>query len=172
MAVLTALKVKIGKKVPRGALFPDFNTLPVVVASGKDWSEYVDVEGSGWMYDKVGHEEEVPGSPRGEQWGMLLVPAAFAAEAAAAFPATCTVLSAVDAGTFYDVDVAGADDSQTIDKDVIEAIERQDKITPSVGRSPEQNKALDPLDPQPGVSPNRDKTLAGFTLKRGFTITP
>ena len=61
MLVPLLVKITLG---PNGhAKYPAFNTLAVVQASGLDWSKYIDVHGSGWLYDSVGHRESSP--PRG-----------------------------------------------------------------------------------------------------------
>ena len=55
------------------------------------------------MYDKVsGHQEETADSPRGQQWGLLLVPDAFAQQAVTRFPAECSILTEAEAEAFYE----------------------------------------------------------------------
>ncbi len=49
---LVPIKVIIGTRENGHADHPDFSALPSVVASGMDWSKYVDTFGSGWLYDK------------------------------------------------------------------------------------------------------------------------
>ena len=75
---LTPLKVIIKLKSNGSALYPDFNSLPIVRDSGLDWSVYIDNQGSGWLYDCCGHKESDPDSPVVSQLGMILVPAVFA----------------------------------------------------------------------------------------------
>jgi len=173
MHTLTAIKVKIGLRPNGHADHPNFNLLPIVIASGADWSVYIGIpeNGAGWQYDKSsGHQDETPGSPAGQQWGMLLCLPQFATEAIAQFPGICTAMTPTEAETFYDVDHAGADDEQILDVEVLQAIERKDKFAPPIARTPAQEKALNPLDDQPGVRPNHDKTFIGFKGKRGINL--
>ena len=168
---LVPIKVKIGLKSNGHALYPDFNTLPIVIASGLDWAIYIDRNYKpAWLYDCCGHQEEEPGSPLGTQFGMILVPAAFAAEAVAAFPATVSQLSEAEATTFYDTKHAKEFDEEILDEVVLSAIKAKKEFVPPIPLTAQQNKALDPTDDTPGVRPNQDKTFVGFKSRRGITI--
>ena len=96
---LVPIKVKIGLKDSGGAKYPKFNNLAVTGAV--DWSKYIDLHGSGWLYDCCGHQEAETGSPVGQQWGMILVPKVFADEAIAAFPNEVTKLTETQCESFY-----------------------------------------------------------------------
>lgn len=170
---LTAIKVTMGLRANGHTDHPDFNVLPSVIASDLDWSIYVDQNGSGWKYDCCGHEEEEPGSPFGTWIGMLLVPAAFAAEAVNEYPGTISQLTSAEATAFYDDKHASGFDEEILDLDIIEGIIARDNITPSLGpRTDHQDKAMDKNDDTPGVRLNRNKTLALYIATKGFTIAP
>ena len=63
---LVPMKVIIRLNNEGQALYPNFNTLNIVQASGLDWARYIDVHGLGWHYDKTsGHKEESIDSPFG-----------------------------------------------------------------------------------------------------------
>ena len=94
---LVPIRVTIGLKPNGHALYPDFNTLASVQASGMDWSRYVDIEGIGWHYDKQrGHKVDDLESPFGQQFGVLIVPKVMANEAIAAFPTVVVKLTRPD----------------------------------------------------------------------------
>jgi len=170
---LKGLKVKI-TQVASGAkagqhLYPAFNSLAVIISSGMDWSRYVDVYGKGWKYDKTsGHKDDSVGSPLGQQWGLLLVPAAFADQAVAAFPSECTILTDVEIGTFWEEKVTVYDNSVITEAEVLTAIKARDDL--SIARTAEDVKALDPDDPTPGVINNKEKLWADYKTKHGVTI--
>lgn len=170
---LVPIKVTIGLRKDGNADYPDFGLLGIVILSELNWSVYVDQQGSGWLYSCCGHKEVEPGSPFGQQFGMLLVPATFAAEAAAMYPTIVEILSEVEAETFYDDDVAKNYDEEILDLAIIEAITARDKVTPSLGpRTSHQEKAMDKDDPTPGIRPNWRKTFVQFKAKTGITIAP
>ena len=167
---LVPIKVKIGLRPNGHADHPNFNILPSVIAAGIDWAYYVDANGSGWLYDCCGHKEEEPGSPFGMQWAMLLVPAAFAAEAVAALPAICADMTDAEAEAFYDTQHAKYFDQELLDEKVLSAIKTKQELSPPIPLSTRQLKALDPTDDQPGVRTNHNKTFAGFKTRRGIKI--
>lgn len=171
---LVPIKVKIGLRSDNGQHdFPDFNTLASVIASGLDWSVYIDQQYKpAWLYSCCGHQEEEPGNPLGQWLGMILVPAAFATEAVAAFPAVVTQLTDAEAATFYDTDHAKNVDEEVIDDAVLHAIKAKKEFVPPIPLTAHQNKAIDPTDSTPGIRPNPDKTFAGFKTKRGITVAP
>lgn len=173
MPTLTAIKVTIGTRPNGEADHPDFSLLPIVIASGQDWADYIDIpsQGAGWQYDKSsGHKDDTPASPSGQQFGMMLVTAQFATEAIAQFPAIISAMTPAEAESFYDVEHAGAMDEEIVDVEILQAIERKNNFTPKIPLTPAQNKALDPTDDQPGVRPNKDKTFTGFKAQRGITV--
>lgn len=100
MAEVVAIVVKIGLG-PKGATYPNFNSLPVVSETGLDWSHWIDRNGSGWLYDCCGHGDESEDSPVGTRLGMLLVSERFAEEAVAAFPSLVSLLDESAADDFY-----------------------------------------------------------------------
>lgn len=172
MAELTPLQVQIGLKVTGGRLFhdfPDFNTLAVVIASGLDWSVYVDKEGASWFYDTCGHADEEPGSPRGTWLGVLLAPDAFATQAVAAFPTLTTILTEAAWEIFYDTKHAKEAPDEDIDVEIVKGLESKTALGQPLTAN--QVKALDPADDAPGIRKNKNKAWADFKVRTGITIT-
>ncbi len=167
---LVPLKIRIGLKKNRSALYPAFTTLPVVKASGMDWSYYIDAEGSGWLYDCCGHKESEPDSPVGMQWGMILVPGIFATQAITAFPDVVTRLTKVEAVTFYDTKHAKEFPDEEIRQDILDAIKVKQDL--DLALTDNQLAAKDPDNDTPGIRPNWRKTFDSFSLKRDITIAP
>ena len=189
MPDLTALRVKIGLRSNGHADHPDFNTLAVVQASGLDWSKYVDSQGLGWHYDKTsGHKDDNGGSPFGSQWGMLVVPETFADEALASFPALCTRLTEVQCTSFYDTKAHAHEEPETRKDTVILGIRHEIDLVkealvdpnlpdPSSDRTRLESrrdtlrlrlrKALDPVDPTPGVHQNLRRRWVDATARAG-----
>lgn len=174
MRNLAAIRVEIGLRPDGSANYPAFNSLPVVIASGKDWSKYVDIEGDGWLYDAVGHREEdagangLPASPFGTQFGVLLIPKQFADEAVATFPTKCTRLTEAELTTFYDSRIARDEPEEDIDENVLLKIKAKDDL--GLARTREDNEALHPTHPRRGVRENYRKTFSRFKAKHGITI--
>ncbi len=167
---LVGIKVTIGLRENGDADHPDFNRLPSVIASGQDWATYVDVHGSGWLYDCCGHKEDEPDSPRGQQFGMLLVPATFAAEAVAAFPSIITRLRVLEVTSFYEDKHAKEFQDEEIKLFIVDAIRaKQDLNQPLTQR---QLNALDPANDAPGIRANWRKSFASFKQRTGITVVP
>ena len=166
---LKALKIKIGIKNDGAAKYPDFNQLQTVKDSGMDWSRYVDVQGDGWHYDKkYSHKDVGPDSPRGEQWGVLLVPSTFVTEAVAMYPDECAAITETAFKTFYDDRVAHTQPAEKVNTVVIGAITA--KQNAGITLSPNDLKALDLNDETPGITKNPRKTYDDYKAKKGFTI--
>lgn len=182
---LTALLVHIelnttAKK--KSAKYPDFGSLASVIATGLDWSEYVDRFGAGWAYDKLsGHEDDDNSrskfkSQRGEQLGVLLVPEVFADEAVIAFPTVCSIIKKeVDFEDFWD-NLTTAHLSEK-DRDVPELqglkAERDLRVDLSMSTAAidvEIAFALDENDPKPGVKKNNKKKWTDFKVRTGITF--
>lgn len=169
-AELTALKVRIGRRANRQADYPDFNLLTVVEASGQDWSHYVDAVGGGWHYDKVcGHDMEEPGSPRGTQWGCLLVDDGFAKQAVARFPETCSIITEAEFETFHDERAHAHEPEVDEDKEAIQTLVNRRALGETIPQT-EIDKALNPDDPTPGRRRNTRKTWAARKASMGVTI--
>ncbi len=150
--ILTAIKVTIGLD-GNGHKYPAFNRLPIVQQSGIDWSYYVDQQGLSWHYDHCcGHKTATPDSPYGVQYGILVIPEDFAAQAVAQFPEVVIRLTEVELAAFYDTHGHGHEPEMIIDNDVLlgyERIEARD-----IKLSKDQLKALDPGDKKPGICKN------------------
>jgi len=168
MADTAVLKVKILKNTQGYAAYPNFNTLASVIASGMDWSKYIDTFGSGWLYDKTGHDEDTDDSPRGQQWGMVMAPETFVDEAVTAFPAVCSRLTEVQAEEFYRRHHAVDVEDEEIDVEVLDAIKRKKDL--GIPLTPHQLRAIDPRDKTRGVRENRRKKFVNFKKDRGFNV--
>lgn len=188
MAELVALKVRIGLHDHGHAKYPDFGSLPIIKASGTDWSHWIDANGSGWHYSKCGHKDHEEDSPYGEQWGMLLVPAEFAQQAAEADPDCCTIISDEEAGEFYECKVCRDmpdvhHDADTLNgiaaeisllKHLVEGSSGDDKtkyealLVDAMSRAAQ---AVDPNHDHPGVKTNHDKCWHSHKAKRGHVVT-
>lgn len=168
--MLVPIKVKIGLSNNGSADYPNFNLLPSVQSSGLDWSKYIDVRGSGWLYDTIGHKEEDTDSPRGMQWGMILVPEQFAIEAVAQFPNEVSVIDEVEAEDFYNNRHAVGQPDEEIDNEVLTGIKLKKDL--GLALTQQQQNALDPNKPERGIRKNETKTYAGLKAKRGFQVKP
>ena len=188
---MKALKVKIGLRSDgRGALYPDFDSLPVMQANDYiKWTYYVDKEGTGWLYDrKYGHRDEGPDSPTGMQWGILVIPPEFAEQAVAAFPDTCSIVSEPELSAFVQDRVADAAPENLTDPeallglkeqlDLIEALENRGRtLSPNLRGVKttlldEIEKALDPASRRPGLVRNPNKTWSRMKARRNMQIKP
>jgi hypothetical protein len=158
---LVPIKVKILLNTDGTAKYPNFNSLQAVIDSGMDWAKYIDINGDGigWHYDRTaGHQDDTVDSPLGQQWGLIYVPEAFALQAVAAFPSTCTRLSELDGGTFYDTKAHVYDNEQILSNPILEGIQLKQDL--SIALTSTELKALDPNDPTPGIVTNLHKTWA------------
>jgi len=165
MSELAAIKVRISSKLEGGCLYPDFNSLAVVQASGMDWSNYV----GQWYYDNVcGHAEVDGESPEGYWFGMLLIPEIFADQAEAAFPSDITRLTGVQAETFYNDRHAADFPDEDFDVSILEGIKlKQDLSLPLTAN---QISAIDPLTDTPGIRKNKKKLWTDYSVNKDITI--
>lgn len=163
---LVPIKVKIGLKENGQAKYPDFNQL--AATGGVDWSFYIDANGSGWLYDCCGHKEAEANSPMGQQWGMILVPQAFADEAIATFPDEVMKLTEEECENFYNDKHARDLPDEDIDNNILEGIKlKQDLQQPLTAQ---QTKALDPDDDTPGVRKNKRKLWTDYKTLTSIKI--
>lgn len=166
---LVPLKVKIGLRPNGQAKYPDFNSLAIVTASGKDWAKYVDIEGDGWHYDKKsGHKDDDAQSPVGTQWGVLLVPQAFADEAVVAFPAKVQIILEAEWETFYDNRAHAHEEDEEIDLGRLRAIEQKQRL--SLPLTTQQQDAIDPAKDERGIRKNKRRKWADYKAQKGITI--
>lgn len=173
---LAAIRVKIGTKPNGQADYPAFGGLPIVQASGMDWAQYVDANGLGWVYDKVGHKEESGDSPHGQQWGMLVVPEEFADQAVAAFPSQCKRFTEVECEEFFDTrqDL----EAEIIDEVELEKLERRLRLAEAVSTPvPQINQikneikdALNPAHKRRGVKANPNANWQAAKVAKGITF--
>ena len=170
--MLVPLKVKIGLRVEKGGRrhdYPRFNDLAEDVRGGMDWSIFVDNFGGGWKYDAVsGHDTEDAESPRGFQFGMLLVPETFAVAAVEAFPDQCAVLDETEAKTFYEDRHTVNQPEVNEDTRVLQAIAA--KRAAGIPEDEDDRNAMDPDKPTRGRTRNKTKSWDGYKQHRGIVI--
>jgi hypothetical protein len=185
---LAAIRVKILRKPNGHADYPKFGQLPSVQETGMDWSKYVDIYGIGWLYDKVsGHDDEDVDSPRGQQWGVLLIPEVFANEAVAQFPDRCQRLTEAETADFYDNKTNIHVDEEVVDADILKSYQIQIELLKTLeaeATSQEKvklqqqlanikvkaKKAIDPDDDAPGLRKNPLARWSSAKAKRGITF--
>lgn len=174
---LVPLKVKIGLTNDGAAKYPFFNTLTVVKDAGMDWSKYIDVHGSGWLYDCCGHkEEQMDGdewdSPFGQQWGVILVPKDFADEAVIAFPNECEKVNEARVTTFYDDRHAKDFPEENVNEEALKVFETKESLGVTLTPTEEikKAKAIDPNDPEPGIRKNEKKKWVDYKKLTGVAI--
>lgn len=167
---LVGIKVILGLRANGDADHPDFNVLPSVIASGADWSQYIDSQGSGWLYDCCGHKEDEPGSPAGQQLAMVLVPAVFATEAVVAFPSIVTRLAVSEVTSFYETNHARDFPDEEIDLVVVDGIRAKQDLGQTLTQR--QQDALNPANDTKGIRSNWKKSFTEFKRRRGITVVP
>lgn len=168
--MLVAIRVKIGLKSDgkkRFHSYPPFNEIPKDLRDGMDWSHFVDLHG-GWHYDCCGHDEEDTESPRGVQFGMLLVPEDFANEAVNRWPEQCSILNQQQAAKFYEDRVTVNQPDVTEDLDVLQVIAA--KRQAGLQEDDSDREALDPNNPKRGRRKNETKKFADMLKKRGLKL--
>lgn len=171
MKDLVPIKVRIGLKAGGQHNYPNFNVLTAV--GGRDWSHYVDTEGLGWHYDKCcGHQTETADSPRGEQFGVLIVPKAFADEALIRFPNLITKLTEAELESFYDNHAHKHEPEIKIDEEALKVFEVKErfKIPLSAKEEGDKTKALNPDDDTPGLTRNKKKKWTTYKQTQGVNI--
>ena len=173
MRELAAIKVRIGIKKSGAKAghhqYPDFGQLTCVIASGMDWSRYIDVYGESWHYDNIsGHRDDDEDSPFGQQFGMLLVPVEFAEQAVAKFSDTVTRLAEAECESFYDTR------TQTHAPRFHESVDRLQAIAAKrflgIAETEDDRNALDPDHPSAGIVRNPRKTWTDFKKKCGLKL--
>ena len=177
---LVALKVKITRDAKGHLIYPDFASLAFVVA-GND----VTFAG-GWKYDQVSEiDDDEVDSPRGQKWGVRLVPDQFAIEAEVAFPALVSRMTEADLAAFWDdrAHIRMPDEKRNADELTslhAEFILVRDLAVEFPGNTKLQDrlatlktalqKALDPDDSTPGVRKNLMRRWADAKVTLGITI--
>ena len=136
-----------------------------------DWSKWVDINGSGWLYDNEnGHKAEdlAYQSPMGMQWGMLLVPKQFADEAIAMFPDLITKLSETDCESFYNDRHANDFPEEEIDSEKLQAIKAKQDV--GVTLTAEDQLALNPTNNTSGIRKNESKKWVDYKILKGYNV--
>ncbi len=181
MTDVTAIKVVIGLRPNGHADHPDWTQLPLQVIGGERHEDHQIVK---WKYDKTsGHDDEAIDSPRGTQLGMMLVTTQFADEAVVTFPLLVTKMTEAEALTFWEDKAHGHVAEERRDGNALSALHAEfilvkDLSVEFPGNTKLQNrltdlktslqKALDPNDPEPGVTKNVDRRWAGMKAAKNL----
>jgi len=177
MQELVPIKVKIGLRANGYADHPDWCLLSIIDSDYevKQYAPY------GWVYDKsCGHKEErIEGnqwdSPFGMQWGCLLVTDKFLQEAKTTFPELITEITEVEFEDFYNTKSRAHMSENNYNIDILnglkleydlKSINNEDLVVIKAKIA----KAVDPNDPEPGISKNKDKVWVDTKVKLGAKI--
>lgn len=170
---LVPIKVKIGLRENGHADHPDWMQLPLA-ATEKPASHMH----GGWQYDQTsGHAEETADSPRGMQWGMVLVTDKFANEAVAKFPTLVTILTETEAEAFWNNKAHVEMPQNSISVEVLQGLKAERDLRVAVSLTTTEIdarilKALDPADTTTGIRKDNlklwsdAKTTLGITIKK------
>lgn len=184
---LVPLKIDIGLKLEGGRqvhAHPDFNKIPAHLRGGMDWSYFLTGINGGPFYDHCcGHHEvddEDPTDPFcntkvGCWHAMILVPKDFADEALKLFGPNGTLVKdqveevdAEDFEEFYNKRHATRIPEQEIDEKRLASIKAKQDVGASLTKDDED--ALDPEKPTPGIKKNPLKRWKDRQKKQGITI--
>lgn len=186
---VVALRFRIGLRPNSHADHPPFTSLPMAIAiNGKE----VDREGlirshqfQSWIYDKLcGHADNAdaipcrPASPRGYQYGMMLVDRELADECLANLDPKfeCHEMIETDAKAFWEV--CGHAHLPDVKRDTaaLQALKAERDLLVDVGQDTAAidakiKAALDPENPEPGVrKPSYQKNWADAKRSMDFTL--
>jgi hypothetical protein len=182
MAELVGIRVLIKRvATPTGStnLYPNLNRVPAVIRNSLDWSAYIDTFGSGWHYDQVAPFGQTdPESPNSdEMFGIIGVPEDFARAAVELFPVEIQTVTSAEFTSLFENRTKTTAPDTLIDSGRLTQLRALYGITGPIDdpaaiaiMSPEDRRAVDPLDPAPGIVNNANKTLARYTAKVGHTI--
>lgn len=171
METLVPLKVKIGLRPNGHADHPDWQRLPLALTDNP--ADHMVVS---WRYDNSsGHQEETPDSPRGMQWGMIMVTEQFATEAVDIFPDLVTVLTEAEAQDFWENKHTINSPENKLDSDLLVGLKAELDLRTELKQVTTElkakiAKALDPNDAEPGIKKNELKTWSDAKVKLGITI--
>lgn len=199
MVEVVAIKVKIGLRPNGHADHPDWSLLPLATLTDVELRRWRDDTSNprltlkeagilkaaqlgivrSWIYDKTsGHQESTPDSPRGQQFGVLLVTERFAMEAATVFPDLITQLDETQLQDFWENKAYAHMPDNRVDGGELQALESEHNLSIKLNISQlEINaieariaKALDPNDPMPGVRKNKLRRWVNAKVDLGVTI--
>lgn len=175
-----AIKVKIGLKPNGYADYPDWTTMPLASGGSNMAAREALVRAHQivrWVYDQCGHEEELPDSPRGMQWGMMIVTQQFADEAKAIWPDRIIVLTEAEAQDFWENRCHQHLPALRVDNDILSGLKTMRDLYVARGNAlaitaldARIDKALDPDDPEPGVAREPRKRWATAKTAMGFSV--
>jgi hypothetical protein len=169
------IKVKIGLRHNGHANHPDWRLLPLAKTDTIEDHQIVK-----WQYDNTsGHGDHSPHSPRGEQLGMMVVTRQFADEAMATFPGVVSEMTDAEAELFYEQRHTVHMHRDRFDVQHLTGLKVVYDLMVAVGAPQIEldafklniNRALDRVDPEPGVRRNRRKTWAGLKTELDLTVS-
>lgn len=175
------IKVKIGLRPNGYADYPDWTALPLAVDAPDREAREAIVSAHQivkWVYDACcGHEEDEPDSPVGMQWGMMIVTEQFADEAMALWPNLVFEMTEAEAEAFWNGRGMARVPDQGTDTEIITGLESQlnlmtARAMDTTAINDKIDRALDPDDPEPGITRNVTKTWQGAKGRMGFGVIP
>lgn len=166
-----AIKVRIGLKENGHHDYPQWGDLPMAEGKGTyiEREQFASLDQKiKWKYDKVsGHQEDEPDSPRGTQWGMMIVSEQFADEALAMWPDRVFEMTEAEAEEFWTERAHKHVPDNKHDTDVLRGLALERELTLILDRSANTDvidaaitKALDPNHPNSGVRRTKGKIWA------------
>ncbi len=173
MVEAVPIKVKIGLRANGYADHPDWTQLPLAKDRGERVEDHQIVK---WAYDKTsGHDDDTVDSPRGQQFGMLLVTQTFADEAVVAFPGLITVLTETEARDFWENKAHAHMPRNRVDSNHLVGLKAQRDLMVDLGQSTttldaQITRALDPMDKESGVRKDERKLWTDAKTAMGFTV--
>jgi hypothetical protein len=99
---------------------------------------------------------------------MMVVPETFADAAVTLFPNEIDYVNEPEAEDFYNNKAHVKDPSEKVDNDALQAIVLREQLGEDL--SVKKAKALDPLDPEPGVKKNKNKLWVDFKGSKNIKI--
>ena len=177
------MKVKLTRNDFGRVLYPDWAQLPVVAgALAESWADReLDKHSLGsWHMDRTSDfDRDTPDSPYGTCWVMRLVSARFADEAVAAFPGIVARMTQAECATFWETKVHASEPDQWMDELLSSLLAHYDLLTRINAPVPDLNavkaviaKALDPLDPHPGIRKNWQRRWNDAQMLSGIVFDP
>jgi len=168
---LIPIKVKIGLRPNGHADHPDWTKLPMI-ESDLETRNYAP---SSWIYAECGHQESTLDSPRGMQWGMMLVTREFADEALQVLPDIISELTPAEAKIFFTEKCRSEMPENRVNDRILSGLASELQLRESLSQDVTElkvkiAKALDPLDKEPGVKKNPLKKWDDYLEDNGFTV--
>lgn len=159
------IKVKIGLRPNGHADHPDWTILPLVAggATKEDRENLVRAHQiERWKYDNTsGHEDDTADSPKGMQWGMMIVTKEFAEQAMAQWPTLVFEMTEAEAEDFWNNRAMAGVPRFKYDTDQLIGMKAERDLRIALAQDTKELDqriavALDPATKVPGVRERRE----------------